>query len=101
MGIDKLNDSDYVFLSSTYAKGGRLHDVSRVRTKLKEIGIQKKAGCSLPVEFTCGDFSNPQSAEIYSMLNEIEARVHEEELKEGSSFYHSEKLAVAYGLICL
>lgn len=72
--IDPLNDAAYVLLSNIYAKAGRWDGVSRARKKLHELGIQKQPGCSLIEingtvhEFRAGDFLNPQSVEIYSML---------------------------------
>lgn len=72
--IDPLIDAAYVLLSNIYAKAGRWDGVSRARKKLHELGIQKQPGCSLIElngtvhEFRAGDFLNPQSVEIYSML---------------------------------
>ncbi|KAK9273094.1 hypothetical protein L1049_017901 [Liquidambar formosana] len=75
--MNPLNDAAYVLLSNIYAKAGRWDDVSWVRRKLKELGVQKQPGCSLIEqngvvhEFTAADFSSPRSAEIYLMLDEI------------------------------
>jgi len=102
--IDPLNDAAHVLLANIYAKAGRWDDVSWARKKLYEAGVQKQPGCSLIEqngvvhEFRAGDFSNPQSVEIYSMLDELEERLPKEELEEASS-KHSEKLAIAFGLI--
>ncbi|KAA8521760.1 hypothetical protein F0562_012433 [Nyssa sinensis] len=103
--MEPLNDAAYVLLSNIYAKAGRWENVSWVRRKLKELGVQKQLGCSLIEqngvvhEFISGDFSDPQAREIYLMLDEMEERISKEELQEASSSPHSEKLAVAYGLI--
>ncbi|KAK2983116.1 hypothetical protein RJ640_022588 [Escallonia rubra] len=105
--MDPSNASAYVLLSNIYAKAKRWEDMSWVRRKMKEIGVQKQLGCSLIEhngtvhKFTSGDFSDTKYAEIYSMLDEIEGqkgRLHEEEEAAPSS-QHSEKLAVAFGLI--
>lgn len=104
--IEPLKDSAYLLLSNIYAKAERWDDVSSVRRKLKEMGVPKQPGCSMidqngvVQEFKSWDFSNPLSAEIYLMLSEIERRLAKEEVQEEkASTHHSEKLAVAYGLI--
>ncbi|XP_031274540.1 pentatricopeptide repeat-containing protein At3g62890-like [Pistacia vera] len=100
--IDPLTDAAYVLLSNVYAKGGRLDGVSRLRTKLHDIGLRKQPRYSLIEQdvlhtFTCGDFFDPHATEIYSMLEEIERRLQQQELQQTSS-HHSERLAVAFGL---
>ncbi|KAG7965787.1 hypothetical protein I3843_08G017600 [Carya illinoinensis] len=103
--IDPLNDAAHVLLSNIYAKAGRWDEVSWARKKLHDLGVQKHPGCSLIElngivhEFRAGDFSSPQSAEIYAMLDELEERSPKEEPEEEASSRHSEKLAVAFGLI--
>ncbi|CAL2234573.1 unnamed protein product [Prunus armeniaca] len=102
--IDPLNDAAYALISNIYAKAGRWDDVSWARKKLHELGVRKQPGCSLIEqngavhEFTAWDFSNPQSAEIYAMLDEIKDRLQKQDLVETSS-QHSERLAVAFGLL--
>ncbi|KAL5558304.1 hypothetical protein UlMin_034515 [Ulmus minor] len=103
--LDPLNDSAHVLLSNLYRKAGRFDDVSEVRRKLFELGVKKQPGCSLIekegilYEFRAADFSNPQSAEIYSLLDEIKGRLEEEQGLNETSAHHSERLAVAFGLI--
>lgn len=102
--LDPLETAAYVLLSNIYAKAGRWDDASRTRTKLHELGIQKQPGCSLieqngtVYKFTAADFSHPESTNIYSMLDEINDRLQHKDLQETSS-HHSERLAVAFGLI--
>lgn len=102
--LDSLNDAAYVLLSNTYAKAGRLDDMSHTRKKLHELGIRKKPGCSvieqdgIMHEFTSADFSNPRSAKIYSLLDEMKGRFGKLGLQETSA-HHSERLAVAFSLI--
>lgn len=102
--LDPRNDAAYVLLSNTYAKAGRWDDISHTRKKLFELGVRKKPGCSLIEldgvmhEFTAADFSSPWSAKIYSLLDEMKGRFEKLGLQETSS-HHSERLAVAFGLI--
>ncbi|CAL2264143.1 unnamed protein product [Prunus armeniaca] len=102
--IDPINDAAYALISNIYAKAGRWDDVSWARKKLHELRVRKQPGCSLIEqngvvhEFTAWDFSNPQSAEIYAMLDEIKGRLQKQDLVETSS-HHSERLVVAFGLL--
>lgn len=101
--IDPTNDAAHILLSKMYARAGRWDDASLVRTKLHELGIRKHPGCSMIEqngtvhEFRTEDFSNPRSPEIYSMLGEIEGRLQKE--RHETLSHHSERLAVAFGLI--
>ncbi|KAJ4950553.1 hypothetical protein NE237_027385 [Protea cynaroides] len=110
----------YVLLSNIYAKAGRWNDVTTVRSLMKSRGIKKLPGCS-NVElddqvhtFLAGDFSHPQSKEIYAELDvllgkmkeagyvpETDSALHdvEEEDKEGHLIVHSEKLAIVFAII--
>ncbi|XP_031372667.1 pentatricopeptide repeat-containing protein At3g22690-like [Punica granatum] len=100
--LDPSSDSAHVVLSKVYAKLGRWDDMRLVRRKLHELGTRKKLGCSMIEqdgsvhEFTSEDFSNPLSREIYSTLSEVEERSGGE---SGETNRHSERLAVAFGLI--
>ncbi|KAH9326423.1 hypothetical protein KI387_006601 [Taxus chinensis] len=110
----------YVLLSNIYAASGRWDDVSKIRTLMKDRGIKKMPGCSL-IEvnnkihtFVVGDESHPQSEQIYAMLKTLAREMEdagyvpgtnfvlhdvEEEVKENLLYSHSEKLAIAFGLI--
>ncbi|KAG4966754.1 hypothetical protein AAZX31_12G009700 [Glycine max] len=112
---------DFVLLSNVYAAQQRWHDVGRVREAMKIRDVRKVPGFSYTTEidgkihkFVNGDQSHPNSKEIYAKLDEIKFRaraygyaaetnlvLHDigEEDKENVLNYHSEKLAVAYGLI--
>ncbi|XP_068663844.1 pentatricopeptide repeat-containing protein At5g66520-like [Aristolochia californica] len=110
----------YVLLANIYATVGRWDDAKKVRTLMTSKGISKTPGQSLIEvggivhEFYVGDKSHPRSTEIYFMLDEIASRLKlvgyvpntvpvlfdiEEEEKEHAVSYHSEKLAIAFGLI--
>ncbi|PIA46824.1 hypothetical protein AQUCO_01500399v1 [Aquilegia coerulea] len=113
----------YVLLSNIYAAAGQWDKVSMVRKTLKERGVKKVPGCSLIEhndklhKFIVGDRSHPQSDEIYSKLSEMKERlncagyipdltqvllfIEGEKEKEAELSNHSERLAIAFGLINL
>ncbi|MQL87645.1 hypothetical protein Taro_020181 [Colocasia esculenta] len=114
------NSGTYILLSNIYAAAGNWEEVARVRTSMKDRGVQKEPGCtSIEVdnnlhEFLVGDKGHPRSKDIYSMLEELNVllRAHgyspQTELvlhdlaeveKERALGVHSEKLAIAFGLI--
>eukprot|EP01018_Ginkgo_biloba_P037425 Gb_17095 [translate_table: standard] len=110
----------YVLLSNIYAAAGRWGDVVKVRTMMKDKGLKKIPGYSL-IEvndrvhtFIVGDRSHPQSEKIYATLEILAGQMEkvgyvpdtnlvlhdvEEEVKEHILYSHSEKLAIAFGLI--
>ncbi|KAI8028960.1 hypothetical protein LOK49_LG01G03228 [Camellia lanceoleosa] len=114
------NSGTYILLSNIYAAAGNWDGVARVRTMMKGSGVQKEPGCSsIEVnnkvhEFLAGDLRHPKSKQIYVMLEEmnqwLEAHgytpqtdivLHDigEFEKKRSLEVHSEKLAIAFGLI--
>lgn len=118
--LEPTHSGDYILLSNIYASVGRWEDAVRVRAQMKEKGIKKTPGCSLIElngvihEFFAEDNIHPQSKEIYTATEEMmerikiagyvpntaEARLEvDEENKEVSVSHHSEKLAIAFGLI--
>lgn len=118
--LEPENPGAYVLLSNMYAGAGRWDDVATIRTRLNDKGMKKVPGCSsievgsVVHEFLVGDKVHPQSKHIYEMLDEIDALLEksgfvpdtsevlydmDEEWKEGALSHHSEKLAIACGLI--
>lgn len=114
------NSGTYILLSNIYASSGNWDGVAKVRAMMKASGIEKEPGCSsIEVrnkvhEFLAGDLRHPKSKEIYTMLEEINGwlKAHGyspqtnvvlqdlgETEKEKSLGVHSEKLAIAFGLI--
>ncbi|PKA64866.1 Pentatricopeptide repeat-containing protein [Apostasia shenzhenica] len=110
----------HVLLANIYSGNGRWHDARGVRNSIEMSGERKIPGCSsIEVdgkfyEFLVGDRSNPQTNQIYSCLEEIVAKLKErgyvpelgealldadEEDKETALTIHSEKLAIAFGLL--
>uniref|UniRef100_A0A1D1XER9 Pentatricopeptide repeat-containing protein At5g66520 n=1 Tax=Anthurium amnicola TaxID=1678845 RepID=A0A1D1XER9_9ARAE len=118
--LEPDHGGNYVLLSNMYANKSRWEDVTRVRKMMKDQGINKDAGCSfLEIggsihEFVRGDMSHPNSREINAMLEEMGRKLQvsrhqprteevlfdiEEEDKEDTLSYHSERLAVAFALV--
>ncbi|XP_058075686.1 pentatricopeptide repeat-containing protein At1g08070, chloroplastic [Magnolia sinica] len=117
--LEPENPGVYILLSNIYAGAGRWEDVAKIRTRLNDKGTKKEPGCtSIEVgstvhEFLVGDRVHPQSDDIYEMLEEIdkllelaghvpdtsEISYDIEEWREGGMCHHSEKLAIAFGLI--
>lgn len=119
--IEPQNHGAYVLLSNVYANSGLWEKVSELRKRMKDDGLRKEPGCSSVEvdgnmhEFLVGDNTHPSSKEIYSKLEEIGGRlkcegyesnkkevlqmVEEEEMQEKALSLHSERLALAYGLI--
>ncbi|XP_023758589.1 pentatricopeptide repeat-containing protein At1g08070, chloroplastic [Lactuca sativa] len=121
MNLETVHSGDYLLLSSIYASVGRLEDAFRVRREMKEKGVIKKSpGCSsievngVIHEFFAEDDANFECEKIYAatekmmkriklagyVMNMEDARLEAEEYdKEKSVSHHSEKLAIAFGLI--
>jgi pentatricopeptide repeat protein len=118
--IEPYNTGNYVLLSNIYADAGRWDDVMKIRIMLKERGLKKSPGCSW-VEvnnrahgFIGGDRSHPQSEEIYTLLENLGKQMKKfgyltdtsfvlhdvaEEEKEFAISTHSERLAIAFGIL--
>ncbi|XP_058112334.1 putative pentatricopeptide repeat-containing protein At3g15930 [Magnolia sinica] len=120
LDLEPENGAVYVLLSNIYAACNRWEDVRKIRKLMTDRGIQKTPGCSLIEmngsvhEFVAGDRSHLQSDEIYSKLDEMARDLKfagyvpdtsevlidiGEEEKENAVYWHSEKLAIAFGLI--
>ncbi|XP_050369052.1 pentatricopeptide repeat-containing protein At5g48910-like [Argentina anserina] len=115
------DSSCYILLSNLYAKVGRWDDVGKVRLTMKQRGLRKVPGSSSVLvngkvhEFFAGKEINVvYSVEVRTKIEEIVSRLKlegyqpdlsqvlldmEEESKEQSLILHSEKMALAFGLI--
>lgn len=115
------NDAgNYVLLSNIYAQAGNWEGVAQVRKLMKVRGLKKSIACSwVEVKnkvhgFLVGDVSHPQSDEIYAELDRLgglmkeagyvpntEPVFHdvEDDEKMNMVYGHSERLAIAFGLI--
>ncbi|KAL0295030.1 UNVERIFIED_CONTAM: Pentatricopeptide repeat-containing protein, chloroplastic [Sesamum calycinum] len=119
--MDPHNPGNYVLISNVYAAAGRWEDVEQVRMRMKVRGLKKDPGCSW-IEvgnkvhtFMTRDRSHPQSDEIYDQLSQITEKLEteggykaqtsyvlhnvEEKEKVTMLYGHSERLALAYGLL--
>ncbi|XP_057822921.2 pentatricopeptide repeat-containing protein At1g11290, chloroplastic isoform X2 [Cryptomeria japonica] len=118
--LEPKESAPYVLLSNIYAMENRWDDVSKVRKMMKDRGVAKEPGQSWIVvkekvhAFYVEDTSHPQTEEIYTKLEELSGQIAdagyvqdtkfvlqnlEEDQKEHNLSHHSEKLAIAYGLI--
>ncbi|MCD7453308.1 Pentatricopeptide repeat-containing protein, chloroplastic [Datura stramonium] len=114
------NDGGYhVLLANMYATASMWHKVAKVRTMMERKGIQKTPGCSLVDlrnevhTFYSGSTSHPQSEKIYAYLEKLFDRIKaagyipdtdsihdvEDDVQEQLLKSHSEKLAIAFGLL--
>ncbi|XP_004487896.1 pentatricopeptide repeat-containing protein At3g57430, chloroplastic [Cicer arietinum] len=112
--------SHYVLLSNIYSSAGLWDKAMDVRKKMKEMGVRKEPGCSWIEhgdevhKFLAGDTSHPQSKELHEYLETLSQRMKkegyvpdtscvlhnvDEEEKESMLCGHSERLAIAFGLL--
>ncbi|KAL3838594.1 hypothetical protein ACJIZ3_023185 [Penstemon smallii] len=117
---DPNQESNYVLLSSIYAKKSEWEKKTRVREGMWTKGIKKVPGSTMIelggsiYEFVAGDKSHSEYRLIYEMVEEMEMKMREggyvaktsdvlididEEDKEGALNRHSEKLAIAFALL--
>lgn len=120
LGLEPDDDATYVLLSNMNAVIGNWDEAARIRKIMNDKGIKKEVGRSwIEVKnrvhtFVARDRSHPQTEEIYGKLNKLKEEMKwegyvidtnfvlhyvEEEKKEDVVFHHSEKLAIAFGLI--
>ncbi|KAF8718525.1 hypothetical protein HU200_025300 [Digitaria exilis] len=118
--IEPENPATYVTLANIYASVGLFDEVENVRKIMESKGITKMPASSW-IEvgkrvhvFLVGDKSHPRAKEIYALLKKMYVKMREEgyvadisfvlhdveeEQKEQDIGYHSERLAVAFGII--
>ncbi|XP_010931098.1 pentatricopeptide repeat-containing protein At5g04780, mitochondrial [Elaeis guineensis] len=120
--LEPNNAGNHVLLSNIYAANKKWGDVSMARKLLKDTGAKKDIGKSwIEVKgkvhiFVVGESNHARTTEIYAKLedigNEVKKLSHKaetqcdlhdvgEEQKEELLKHHSEKLALAFGLISL
>lgn len=96
--VDPGTDSNYVLLSNIYAAVGRWDGASKVRMKMKALGIHKKPGfSSIEIdgsihEFVAGDKSHVETLNMYAMLDHLFAELimcgYVPEIEVGKSYEH-------------
>ncbi|KAI4331018.1 hypothetical protein MLD38_029248 [Melastoma candidum] len=111
----------YIVLSNMYAASGMWNKVAEVREMMRKMGFKKDPGCSsiehkgVLHQFTVGDKSHPQTDKIFLKLTEMGEKlksaghvpdtsqvllcIDTEAEKEAELQNHSERLAIAFGLI--
>ncbi|KAJ4704319.1 Pentatricopeptide repeat-containing protein [Melia azedarach] len=120
IALEPWNSGNYVLLSNIYSGSHKWNDAAQIRLLMRDRGIQKIRGCSwievdgVVHEFLVGDKSHPLSERIYAKLEELAKKLKaagfvpttdyvlfdiEEEEKQHFLGCHSEKLALAFGLV--
>lgn len=120
--LEPQDEGPYVLLSNMCSSNQKWEEASRTRRSMQHRGISKTPGQSwIHVKnqvhsFVAGDRSHPQHAQIYAYLDKLIGRLKEigylsdvklvmqdveEEQGEVLLGWHSEKLAVAYGIISM
>ncbi|KAH0458647.1 hypothetical protein IEQ34_011461 [Dendrobium chrysotoxum] len=118
--LDLYNETNYVILSNIYASAGRWDDVGRVRRLMAVKGLSKRSGFSwIEIKnnvfvFGAHDQSNSEFESIYRKLEELNYMIIkagyvpstkcvlldvEEDDKKRLLRSHSERLAIAFGLL--
>lgn len=112
--------SHYVLLSNIYSAAGLWEKANEVRKNMKESGVRKEPGCSwIEVgdkvhQFMVADSVHPQSPKLHRFLDKLWDRMRkegyvpdtscvlhnvDEDEKEMLLCGHSEKLAIAFGIL--
>ncbi|TYH97131.1 hypothetical protein ES332_A12G223000v1 [Gossypium tomentosum] len=118
--MSRLKSGDYVLLSNMYCSMKRWESAEGVRELMKKKGIRKIRGRSwielggVIHRFKAGDRSHPETEGLYKVLDGLIQQTKlegflpqtdlvlmdiSEEEKEGNLNHHSEKLALAYGIL--
>ncbi|KAM3362779.1 pentatricopeptide repeat-containing protein, chloroplastic [Capsicum galapagoense] len=118
--LDPHVASHYVLLSNIYSSAGIWEKANMVRRNMKNTGVRKEPGCSWIElgdevhKFIAGDASHPQSEQLYGFLETLSEKMKKEgyvpdtscvlhnvneDEKETLLCGHSEKLAIAFGIL--
>ncbi|XP_058101041.1 pentatricopeptide repeat-containing protein At5g04780, mitochondrial-like [Magnolia sinica] len=118
--LEPEKSGTHVLLANTYASAGMWENVAEVRRLMKDSKVKKEPGMSwIEVKdkvhtFIVGDRNHSRTEEIYAKLDElsdlmskagyvpmVEIDLHDvdQSEKEVLLYHHSEKLAIAFGLI--
>ncbi|KAK4284760.1 hypothetical protein QN277_001544 [Acacia crassicarpa] len=123
LGLQEMDADDsgsFILASNVYASEGKWCNKAKVRELMKQKGLVKPAGCSrievegVIHEFVMGHYNHSEAKKIYVKLNEVVDKLKKEgycpkvsdvllevdnEEKANQLIQHSEKLALAFGLI--
>uniref|UniRef100_A0A0E0JJ40 DYW domain-containing protein n=1 Tax=Oryza punctata TaxID=4537 RepID=A0A0E0JJ40_ORYPU len=120
LNLSPYSASAHVVLSNIYANVGKWDEVANIRKLMRDRGIRKKPGCSwielgrIVHIFVANDVSHPRIKEVYKFLEVMSEKMKlagyvpdvswalaKDHAAEGEVRlrHHSEKLAVAFGLI--
>ncbi|XP_061351531.1 pentatricopeptide repeat-containing protein At5g40410, mitochondrial [Gastrolobium bilobum] len=120
IALDPSDPRNYIMLSNIYSAAGLWSDASKVRALMKTKVLTKNPGCSFIEHgnkihrFVVDDYSHPISDKIHKKLEELMRKIQEvgfvsetesvlhnvdEEVKTNMINKHSEKIALAYGLL--
>lgn len=120
LSLEPLDSATYVLLSNIYAAAGKWKERDEVRKLMDYRKVKKEAGCSwIQIKnkvhaFIASDKLHPLSDQIYAKLKAMTTRLKQEgycpntsfvlhdmaeEQKEAMLVMHSERLALAFGLI--
>lgn len=119
--LEPTEVGNYLVLSNIYAAVGDWQKVARTRKLMRERGLRKNPGCSwvegmdgVVHEFFAGDRTHPKYKEIMAVLDELMEKAKQVgyapvlsscvyDVSDGEKMQllkgHSEKLAVAFGMI--
>ncbi|XP_026390505.1 pentatricopeptide repeat-containing protein At4g37170-like [Papaver somniferum] len=118
--LEPENPATYVTLANIYADAGMWNEVEMIRKTMRDQRVVKEPSSSwITVNrklhlFVVGDNSHPKIKEIHDFLEKLSVKMKEagyvpktdsvlhdveEEQKEHNLTYHSEKLAIAFGIM--
>ncbi|TVU39917.1 hypothetical protein EJB05_13361, partial [Eragrostis curvula] len=118
--LERCDAGSYVLMSNIYATNRKWLHTFKLRSSMREKSVRKQPGQSwihlknAVHTFVAGDMSHPRSAGTYACLERLMERLHEmgytsrtylfvhdveEEQRETSLKFHSEKLAIAFGIV--
>ncbi|KAI3807608.1 hypothetical protein L1987_23539 [Smallanthus sonchifolius] len=118
--LDPQDDSAYVIAANAFSGAGRLNEVQEVRKLMRDRRVKKEGGlswievCGQVHVFLAGDRRHEKTEKIYSKLADLMEKISKlgyvpvwdqmlHDVGKGEKiealWYHSEKLALAFGLV--
>ncbi|MFQ6621675.1 hypothetical protein Gotur_002840 [Gossypium turneri] len=90
--LDTSYARNYIMMSNIYSAAGMWRDASKVRTSMKEMGLNRTAGCSFIEHgnkfhcFVVGDKSHPEAYGIYKKLKELIGKIRKADFMSETEF---------------